>query len=369
VLSVRPVLQRLLQHLPHHETILIAVSGGSDSLALMHLLFDQCGTTRNLQVATVDHNLRPEAANEAQAVAAHCKSLRLPHQILTWDHNTSSKKTSEAARLARYDLLISHATKIGATAIALGHTLNDQAETVLMRSIRTTPSSSTWGLSAMPAISTHNLSQSRQIQLLRPLLHEKREWLRAYLTTKNVQWIDDPSNQKLSSERVRARHALERGAPFPNMESLARLAVLSGKTRLWINTKSADFISQNAQLLESQLTLRFAPQASTAVLNNVFATLIQAVGGQRYRAKGDKFEDLVTAYLSQRNMRKAVGRTLVSVTRNGASFEPERRRAIISTPPPVSTFAGVNHGFPGPLERFRPQTDDTLHDAVRACFA
>ena len=103
---------------------LIAVSGGSDSLALLHQLAESKPKS-TLFVATVDHQLRPESASEARFVAKISANLGLPHKTLRWDHNnqTSDHISSKAAREGRYALLVAHAKSVGATAIALGHTL------------------------------------------------------------------------------------------------------------------------------------------------------------------------------------------------------------------------------------------------------
>ncbi len=147
--------------------MLIAVSGGSDSLALLHQLADT-HPHGSLQIATVDHQLRPESATEAKFVAEISAKLGLPHTILHWENLGQS--SSKAAREGRYKLLVAHAKAIGAASIALGHTMDDQAETILMRAKRMTPTSGTRGLSGMVEKTTYD-----GITLLRPLLNTRRE--------------------------------------------------------------------------------------------------------------------------------------------------------------------------------------------------
>lgn len=179
----------------------VAVSGGSDSTALMRLLADIAQQEQlELHAATVDHGLRPESASEALATAALAQRWGIPHEILKWQGWDRVGNLQDQARRARYRLLVAWAKAKGLQAIALGHTADDQAETVLMRLARAAGVS---GLSAM--------SGSRKeggIALLRPLLTTTREHLRDYLTAQDISWIDDPSNQDQRFDRIKARQVL-----------------------------------------------------------------------------------------------------------------------------------------------------------------
>ncbi len=179
----------------------VAVSGGSDSLALL-VAVAEYGAARNLPVvaATVDHGLRPEAPAEAQAVARICQSLSVPHTTLKWDFSGLQGNLQAQARRARYGLLCDWARSGGVAHVALGHTADDQAETFLMRLAR---GSGLDGLSGM--------ARQRQvdgISFWRPLLAARRADLRAFLTTRGMDWIDDPSNADDTYDRVKARKLL-----------------------------------------------------------------------------------------------------------------------------------------------------------------
>ena len=117
--------------------VVLAVSGGPDSTALMGLVADTaaeyCG---RILVATVDHGLRPASADEAQAVARLAERFGLPHRILVWSSEKPASRIQERAREARYGLLAEAAQTIGARHIVTAHTLDDQAETILMRLLR-----------------------------------------------------------------------------------------------------------------------------------------------------------------------------------------------------------------------------------------
>ncbi|UWR49697.1 tRNA lysidine(34) synthetase TilS [Phaeobacter inhibens] len=206
----------------------VAVSGGGDSMALMHLLHE-CFADVGVEicVATVDHGLRPTSGDEAQMVAGAAAKLGMAHDILQWcDRPTTGQagNLQEQARNARYALLTSWAQLNDISTVALGHTADDQAETLLMRLGR---SSGVSGLSAM--------SRSRAMEgvtLLRPLLEVTREELRAYLRARECCWVEDPSNEDARFERVRVRQAMEALEPLGlTVERLAAVARNMGAAR------------------------------------------------------------------------------------------------------------------------------------------
>lgn len=179
----------------------VAVSGGGDSVALLHLADAWARARgRGLEVATVDHGLRPESASEAEAVAAAAASLGRSHQTLRWTGWDGRGNLQAEARDARRRLLAGWAAERGADAVALGHTLDDQAETVLMRLGR---SAGVDGLSGMSA-----RTRAEGLIWLRPLLGIRREALRDWLRGRGRGWVDDPSNENPRFNRVRARRAL-----------------------------------------------------------------------------------------------------------------------------------------------------------------
>ncbi|ENN90007.1 tRNA lysidine(34) synthetase TilS [Bartonella bovis] len=120
----------------HCQKLIVAVSGGSDSLALLFLLKDYFKillSPPEIIVVTVDHQLREESACEAQKVAEICRAYQIKHVIVRWEGAKPKTDVSQKARVARYDLLFQEAEKQGATLIMTGHTLNDQVETYYMR--------------------------------------------------------------------------------------------------------------------------------------------------------------------------------------------------------------------------------------------
>lgn len=195
-------LAALFAPLARARSVLLAVSGGSDSVALMALAerwAREGGWTGTLHVATVDHGLRPEAAGEVKFVIQQARNLGLRAHKLKWQGPYPKTGVSATARKARYGLLVALARELEAV-IVTAHTQDDQAETLLMHLAR---GSGVDGLSAMQA---HSMRDG--VELLRPLLGVSRVQLRDVLKRASISWVEDPTNEDEAYERVRVRAAL-----------------------------------------------------------------------------------------------------------------------------------------------------------------
>jgi len=181
--------------------VAIAVSGGSDSLALM--LLAQAWSQRSgrdVLVLTVDHGLRPEARGEAEWVARKAVSLGLSARCLTW---TPDKRSQDAARRARHSLLAGAAREAGAGLLLFGHTRTDVEETLLMRLAR--PTALAGAVGPQPVSVSPVWPEGRDILLGRPLIAVRRGQLMDMLTERGESWVQDPSNESDAYERVRIR--------------------------------------------------------------------------------------------------------------------------------------------------------------------
>jgi tRNA(Ile)-lysidine synthase len=204
--------------------IVLAISGGPDSVALMWLMARwRRALTRGprLIAVTVDHGLRTEAAREARDVKRLAKSLDLPHQTLRWTSTKPRTGLPAAARAARYRLLAQAARKHGATHVLTAHTRDDQAETLLMRMLR---GSGIAGLAAMA-----RESERDGVRLARPLLDISKSRLIATLNKAKIDFADDPTNRDTGFTRPRLRAIMpvlaEEGGDARNLARLAaRLA-------------------------------------------------------------------------------------------------------------------------------------------------
>ncbi len=161
--------------------IAAAVSGGADSLALAFLLKGYVEENGGLlTVLTVNHHLRPEAAEEAAYVAALMKKNNVAAQVLEWRHQPLDKGIETKARKARYDLLTGWCREHECRLLVTAHHLRDQAETFLMRLQR---GSGVDGLAAMEPVTERN-----GVILLRPLLDFDPRELRMFLSEKKIDW-------------------------------------------------------------------------------------------------------------------------------------------------------------------------------------
>ena len=176
----------------------IALSGGGDSTALMHLTH---GWARGcmLMAATVDHGLRSGSAAEAIRAGVDAQALGIPHEVLLWRREGAGNLMA-AARDARLRLLSDWAQRHRLDAVLLGHTQDDQAETLMMRLNRGAGIDGLSGMAAMRAASG--------MRWLRPMLGVSRAELRHWLTARGIGWAEDPSNRNEDYERIRARNAL-----------------------------------------------------------------------------------------------------------------------------------------------------------------
>lgn len=254
--------RRLLQP---GQKVLVAVSGGPDSVALLSILHQLAPAWNfSLTVVHCNYGLRgAESDGDASFVAALCRRLELPCHIrrLTVDRSGTGESSSLQARAreARYRLFRDVVAELGTDRVALGHTADDQAETVLLRMLR---GAGLRGLAGMPHI--------RESLFVRPLLSRSRQEILAYLQAVGLSYRTDSSNAKSIYLRNRVRHEL-----LPVMQSLAPAAAR-------ILARQADLLRDDDRLLDAlaahrlERTIRSRDSATivldrTVLLNQPFA--------------------------------------------------------------------------------------------------
>lgn len=254
------------------NTIVIAVSGGSDSTALLLLTRDwreRAAPSMRILAATVDHGLRPESAAEAEAVAALCARLGVNHVTLRWTGAKPATGLQAAAREARLRLLAEAAESAGSDVVLTGHTLDDQIETIAMRAGR----GPGVGLAGMaPA----TLVDGR-VWIVRPLLGTRRDALRAFLRGRGTGWIDDPSNENPAFERVRQRRLAPSVDPAKISAAAQERSDLAGRAAALLD-RHATLPSRGLVRLDPAFV--DAPDRDAAV--HAFRALLAALGGAEH---------------------------------------------------------------------------------------
>jgi len=187
--------------------MLLGVSGGGDSVAMLAATVEarrMLGLAGPFEAMTIDHGLRPTSADEAAFVGNLADDLGVPfYSARVHVRRCAGESLEQAARRVRYDRLARRARRIGADAILVGHTADDQAETVLLNLLR---GSVVTGLGGIPPV--RRLSPRSSLLLVRPVLDCSRDQLRRYLARRKLTWCEDESNLSLDFTRNRVRHVL-----------------------------------------------------------------------------------------------------------------------------------------------------------------
>jgi tRNA(Ile)-lysidine synthase len=227
--------------------VLVAVSGGSDSVGLLHGLSIYLKSLPDrplLSAVTVDHSLREGSAAEAMGVGALCAKLNVPHVVKTWEGAKPVTGIQAAARRERRALICQCAVEIGADVVLSGHTLDDQIETVVMRQRR----GSGPGLAgiAEASLAFDDRGDGRPMWIVRPLLGVKRADIRDYLLTQDIKWADDPSNENDAYERIAVRRQLAE-ASQEKLRDLAQLSLAAASQRERLAAQAGDMLYRHAR--------------------------------------------------------------------------------------------------------------------------
>jgi tRNA(Ile)-lysidine synthase len=219
-----------------YPSLILAVSGGPDSTALMVLLARWRRALKRgpkLIAVTIDHGLRPEAKQEALAVKKLARSLRIEHQTLRWTGRKPKTGIQEAARAARYRLLGRVARKAGGAPVLTAHTQDDQAETVLFRMMRGSGVAGLAGMRAgalIPGFEGARPEEHPKLELFRPFLWVPKVRLIATLKVENIPYAEDPSNRDPRFARPRLRELMPQlAAEGLTADRLAKLAWRVGR--------------------------------------------------------------------------------------------------------------------------------------------
>jgi tRNA(Ile)-lysidine synthase len=307
--------QELLAPLARFSRLALAVSGGPDSVALMHLAARwRAGLARGprLSVLTVDHGIRPESRAEAEFVARLAAELGLPHVVLTWEaQDAKAGRLQERARTARYDLMADYCHANDIPALVTAHTLDDQAETFLMRLKR---GSGLDGLAAIP-----EQGEWSGIAVLRPLLDTPKARLVATLVAGGVEYVSDPSNLDRRFERARMRASADTLAALGlTSEAIALSARRLRRAREALDSAAGDFLDAHSETSDAGYAL-VDPQALASapaeIALRALGQLIGLVGGGETPLQLAKLEALLDALRAHPGKTHTLGRCRIGAVK------------------------------------------------------
>jgi tRNA(Ile)-lysidine synthase len=317
--------------LTSRKAVIAAVSGGSDSTALLLLLkdhLDRIAPGTRLVAATVDHGLRPGSAAEAEKVGRLCAWLGIGHRSLVWRGPKPVTGLPAAAREARHDLLAEAARREETDLVLIAHTADDQAETVLMRQARNHGR----GLAGVAPATLF----CQAIWFARPLLAVRRQALRGFLEARGIEWADDPANEDDTYERARIRKALRRAGGEAKIAAALLRNAQAAAERQANGEAAAQLIRDHATQVAPGLTrldLDFVQAGDAAVY--AMRILLAVAGGAPQLPDAHRVSGLVARLAAGGVFRAVLSRCLVDARAAGVFLLREGRGL-----PPALPLAG-----------------------------
>ena len=320
----------------------VALSGGGDSLALLHLTLDWAQVHgRPVLALTVDHGLNPDSAAWTASAGAKARALGADWRALAWEGPKPTTGVQARARAARHALLADAARAAGARVLLMGHTADDIAEGEVMRSADTP------GLGRLREWSpSPTWPEGRGVFLLRPLLQVRRAELRTYLNARGAAWLDDPANADPRFARVRARQALV-GTQAAGAVDLERDPAIPTLAR------RLEFAAEGAAL--NRALIAEAPASATKA---VLAAALLCVSGTTRPPRGPDLERLIGAVAGGRVV--TLGGCRIDATGEAVRIarEPSRRGQLCAPAEPLSwakaRFEAACGLFPNEASLARP---------------
>ena len=320
----------------------LAVSGGGDSVALMHLF---AGWAKRQHaspphVLTVDHGLRAESGDEAALTTEWAKNLGLQAHILRWGGARPKSNIEDEARKARYRLLGGWCATHGVAKLFVAHTREDQAETFLLRLGR---GSGLDGLAGMRALAPLPVPGFADVHILRPLLDMGRAELRLYLKGQGASWLEDPMNEDTRYARVRIRKALpELEAAGISPQRIAEAARHLARARQSLERATDAFLGRFAMFQRDFALLDGAAlaKADREIGLRALAAALMRHAGASYRPRFQRLEGLFDAIQAgdfkgrtlegcrigkAPKLRAHFGPATLIITREGARAAPQRK--------------------------------------------
>ncbi len=324
----------LIKSLNSNNKFILGLSGGIDSMALLHLIKNFIDDNRNIQIncipMIIDHNLRDESENESKEVRKISENLGFNTQIKKINSSKPSGNIQNWARKQRRNILFQKCLELSANLI-LGHHFDDQAETLFMR---ITKGSALDGLTGMNEITPWN-----GIFIIRPLLSYRKKQIKNYVRNKKIIYFEDSSNNNIKFERVKTRFYLNQIKKniwhdvtydlnhFSNLNSN-----LLKKTDYFFNSwfNKNIIIHKGGAVRVDHASFRNIFEKSFLFALRIVGKIIQTVGGSEYSPKRKKTSDLISFLISDKFKKKSLGNVNVSLNQGYLFFIRENRNLNFS---------------------------------------
>ena len=320
---------KLLKKLDSNNNFILGLSGGIDSMTLLHLIRNFIDDKKNISIncmpVIVDHNLRNESEKEAKEVKKISQNLGFDTKIRKIKTSQPNGNIQNWARKHRRNILYQKCLDLSANLI-LAHHFDDQAETMFMRMIK---NSALDGLSGMSEISSWN-----GVFIIRPLLSYKKKQIKNFVTNKKILYFKDRSNFDYKYERVRTRLYLDylRKNVWPNIsKDLNHLSKLNGNLLKKTNYVFHNWAKHNIIIHEAGAVrvdyenLKIIFNLSHPFTLRIVGKIIQTVGGKEYAPKRKKTFDLLTSLFTKKIKKKSLGNVNILLTKDYLFFLREDR--------------------------------------------
>ena len=320
---------KLLKNINSNNRFILGLSGGIDSMALLHLIKNFKDDKKNIYVncmpIIIDHNLRDESEYEAKEAKKISQNLGFYTQIKKIKSSKPKGNIQNWARKQRRNILIQKCLDLSANLI-LGHHFDDQAETMFMRIIR---GSALDGLSGMNEITSWN-----GIFILRPLLSYKKVQIKNYVRNEKIYYFEDSSNINDKFERVKTRFHLDyiKQNIWPNItHDLNYFSNLNSnllkKTDYFCNSwfNKNLIIHEGGAIRVDYSGLRNIFKKSLLFTIRIVGKIIQTVGGNEYAPKRKKTSHLISSIFTKKFKKKSLGNVNISLSKGYLFFIRENR--------------------------------------------
>lgn len=294
--------------------IILAISGGADSMALAHL-YKSCKNLPQTIAITIDHDLRKDSAEEAEKVGKWMNDFGLPHRILKLQNINKSGNLEENARIGRYKLLIDFAKKNNAEAILIAHHKDDQIENFFLALNR---GSGVKGLSGMSEIREQN-----GVKIIRPFLNFTKKDLLNYCDENSIPFVNDSMNFDEKFDRVKIR----KNRSYFEKIGLKDERIILAMNNLQRTQNAIDFyvekVSQKIILPNGNFLVSPILESPNEISLRVLAKLIQQIGEQSYSPKLEKLQKLLGKLKEKKSFQITLGKCIILVENNILKMEKE----------------------------------------------